>query len=178
MSARLVVLGLLRQGPLHGYELKRVIEEEMGDWTAIPFGSIYFALGKLRDEGSIAETAQGREGRRPEKTVYSITGKGREMFLALLRESLGSREVPRFELDQALAFSEALPKEEVAGFFRARVADLEGHRARLKAHEEAQTKSERVPLVAKGIFLHSELHLEAELAWSKAVLEALEGGKW
>jgi len=51
MSTRLVILGLLRERPLYGYEIKHVIEDHMGDWTSIAFGSIYFALGKLTEIG-------------------------------------------------------------------------------------------------------------------------------
>ena len=51
-NAHVVILGLLRQKPLYGYELKQIIEEYMGDWTDIKFGSIYFALSRLNDEGS------------------------------------------------------------------------------------------------------------------------------
>ena len=50
MSVRLVLLGLLLDGPKYGYELKHIIEDHMGDWTSIAFGSIYFALDKLSKE--------------------------------------------------------------------------------------------------------------------------------
>lgn len=35
----LAVLGILIRGPLHGYEIKQIIQREMGDWTNIAFGS-------------------------------------------------------------------------------------------------------------------------------------------
>ncbi len=50
MSTRLVILGFLRERSLHGYEIKQLIEDRMGDWTSIAFGSIYFALSKLAEE--------------------------------------------------------------------------------------------------------------------------------
>jgi DNA-binding PadR family transcriptional regulator len=178
MSARLVILGLLHHGPLHGYELKRLIEEEMGDWTAIPFGSIYFALGKLREEGSVVAREQEREGKRPEKTVYAITEKGKEVFLSLLRETLGSQEAQKFEIDQALAFSEALPREEVSAFFKARVGGLAEAIAQLARHEAEQMSAETIPPIARAIFLHGKLHLQAELDWSRTVLESIERGIW
>ena len=40
MSTRLVILGFLRRAPLYGYQIKRMIEQIMGDWTNIAFGSI------------------------------------------------------------------------------------------------------------------------------------------
>jgi DNA-binding PadR family transcriptional regulator len=49
MSTRLVILGLLRERSLHGYEIKHIIQDHMGDWTSIAFGSIYFALKNRRE---------------------------------------------------------------------------------------------------------------------------------
>lgn len=174
MSVRLVILGLLKQGPLHGYEIKRVIEEEMGDWAAIPFGSIYFALGKLREEGSIEENEVGRSGRRPEKIVFAITAKGEEEFLRLLRETLGGNERQRFEVDQALAFAESLPHDELAGYFRSRVAALEAASAALAAHAAERLGASETPPVARAIFSHGRFHLEAELSWARETLRAIE----
>ena len=62
MSTRLVILGLLRDRPLYGYEIKHIIEEHMGDWTSIAFGSIYFALNKLAEEDFIEKTGTTQEG--------------------------------------------------------------------------------------------------------------------
>ena len=67
MSTRLVILASLRDQPLHGYEIKQIIEEHMGDWTNIAFGSIYFALGKLAEEGMIEKIATEKEGNRPSR---------------------------------------------------------------------------------------------------------------
>jgi DNA-binding PadR family transcriptional regulator len=176
MSVRLVILGLLRKGPLHGYEIKHVIEQDMGDWLNIPFGSIYFALGKLRDEGSIREEQAERAGKRPEKTVYALTVPGEAEFLRLLRETLGGEDRPRFELDQALAFSEAIPRDELAQYFRRRVAALETALGTIADHERAQLGAAEVPRVARAIFSHGRFHLEAELAWARETLSAIESG--
>ena len=76
MSTRLVILGLLRERPLYGYEIKHIIEDHMGDWTNIAFGSIYFALKKLAEEGFVERAAVEREGNRPSRTVYQLTPAG------------------------------------------------------------------------------------------------------
>jgi DNA-binding PadR family transcriptional regulator len=177
LSVRLVILGLLRQESLHGYELKHIIGEHMGDWTRIPVGSIYFALGKLADEGKIRELSVEREGKRPEKTVYEITESGEEEFLSLLRECLGTSEREYHEIDLGLAFLDALKPKEAAALFRARVTLLEGEVLRLKKHKAESMKLSDVPPSAKAIFTHSQRHLEAELAWSREVLAELEAGR-
>ena len=87
LSTRLVILGLLQWRPLYGYEIKQIIEERMGDWTDIAFGSIYFALDKLTDEGLIERVSIEQKGNRPSRSVYEITDAGRTEFLNLLRQT-------------------------------------------------------------------------------------------
>lgn len=169
-----MLLGLLRDGPLHGYELKRILEEEMGDWADIAFGSIYFALGKLKDEGFVSTGAPEQEGRRPARIVYAITDSGRAEFLRLLRETLGSADRPRYGIDTAVAFLDALPRAEAASFFRERIVRLEAALRFLRAHEAEERARPGIPPAAAAIFAHSLFHLEAELAWSRQVLAGLE----
>ena len=87
MSVRMVILGLLRERPLYGYEIKHIIEDHMGDWTSIAFGSIYFALDKLAKERLVEKVSVEQDGKRPSRSVYEITDAGRKEFMHLLRES-------------------------------------------------------------------------------------------
>jgi DNA-binding PadR family transcriptional regulator len=176
MSVRLVILGLLRGEPLHGYEIKHIIEKHMGDWTNIPFGSIYFALGKLKEEGRIEESAVSKDGKRPAKTVFAITKEGREEFLRLLRETLGSTERQFYEIDLGLAFMDCLDPTEAAALFHGRVLALEAAVEALRAHEAEQMRSPDLPPSAKAIFSHGLAHREAELTWAREVLARIESG--
>jgi DNA-binding PadR family transcriptional regulator len=169
MSTRLVILGLLQDRPLHGYEIKHVIEDHMGDWTSIAFGSIYFALKKLTEEGMIEVAATERAGNRPSRTVYAVTDAGREEFLRLLRELWGHVERHYFAIDLGLFFADALPREEVAGFIDLRIEELRETLAYLAKHREESLADPHVPGRARFIFDHSREHLEAELAWTQAL---------
>lgn len=167
MSTRLVVLGLLQDRPLHGYEIKHVIEDHMGDWTSIAFGSIYFALKKLTEEGLIEVSATERTGNRPSRTVYALTDAGREEFLRLLRGLWGHVERQYFAIDLGLFFLDALSGEELAGFIDQRSDGLRETLAHLAKHREESLADPHVPGRARFIFDHSRAHLEAELAWTQ-----------
>jgi len=177
MSTRLVILGLLREQPLHGYEIKQIIEEHMGDWTSIAFGSIYFALGKLSEEGLIEMVATEKEGNRPSRSIYQITEAGRAEFLRLLREVWSEPERQYFAIDVALAFMNALPAQEVKGYLQKRVGQLEGLLHYLGSHEQEQMGQPEVPASAVAIFEHSRAHMAAELAWTKELLKKMERGQ-
>ncbi len=176
MSTRLVILGLLRDQPLHGYEIKQVIEEHMGDWTSIAFGSIYFALGKLSAEGLIEMIATEKTGNRPSRSIYQITEAGRAEFLRLLREVWSEPERQYFAIDIGLAFMNALPLDEIKVCLQRRVAEMEGALQYLDSHQQEQMLQPDIPLSAVAIFEHSRAHLAAELSWMRAVLKKIEQG--
>jgi len=72
-----VILSLLRERPMHGYEVMRALEEESGGcYTASP-GSVYPTLQMLEDRGYVGSDRE--DGKR----VYRITDEG----LAFLEES-------------------------------------------------------------------------------------------
>jgi DNA-binding PadR family transcriptional regulator len=177
MSTRLVILGFLRGQPLYGYEIKRMIEQIMGDWTNIAFGSIYFALKKLAEEGFVEKAATEQEGGRPSRTVYRITDAGREEFLRLLREVWDSVERQTFAFDIGLSFMSALPMEEVRGYLRKRVTHLEHVLQYLEAHQAEQLADEHVPdRLASAVFEHHRRHLQAELDWTRDLVQSVEQG--
>ena len=175
MSVKTVILGFLRYGPLHGYELKRRIEHDMGDWADIRFGSIYFALEKLTEEGFVTGETQESESNRPSRIVYTITDKGREEYLVLLRELWQDRTRTRHPLDVAIAFIRDLPEDEVRGYLRDRLAYLEQALAYVMQHEEETMAQPQVPRESRFIFSHTRYQLAAERDWTRAVLGELQG---
>jgi DNA-binding PadR family transcriptional regulator len=177
MSTRLVILGFLRGRPLYGYEIKQLIEHVMGDWTNIAFGSIYFALKKLADEEFVEKVGTEQEGSRPSRTVYQITDAGREEFMRLLREVWDDVEQQTFDFDIGLSFMGALPIEEVRDYLQKRVKHLEHVLQYLEAHQAEELADGHVPsALAATVFDHHRAHLNAELDWSRGLLENVEQG--
>lgn len=178
MSTRLVILGLLRERPLYGYEIKQIIEEHMDDWTSIAFGSIYFALSKLDGEGFIEKVATEKTGGRPSRSIYQITEVGRAEFLCLLRQVWGQVERHYFAFDVGLFFGDALPLEETKGYLQGRVAQLEDIVQYITAHRVEQLADEDVPRLAAAIFDHSLTQFQAELDWTRDLLDKVERGEY
>jgi DNA-binding PadR family transcriptional regulator len=147
MTVRLVILGLLRENPLYGYEIKQIIEEHMSDWTSIAFGSIYFALDKLAQEGFVEKVGVEQPGKWPSRSVYQITPAGRAEFLRLLRESWRSVERQYFDLDICLFFKDAIPDEEIEGYLRARRSALQTALAHIADHRDEQMIQPDIPPV-------------------------------
>ena len=64
-----VVLGLLREGDMHPYEMRRLIRERRDDrLVSIANGTFYHAVGRLERDGLIVRVGVDRQGARPERT--------------------------------------------------------------------------------------------------------------
>jgi DNA-binding PadR family transcriptional regulator len=70
-EVRLALLSLLDDGPAHGYELMKRLEDRSGGMYRASAGTVYPVLQQLEDEGLIR--AQDDEG----KKVYHLTDEGR-----------------------------------------------------------------------------------------------------
>ena len=171
MSTRLVILGILKNKSLHGYEIKHIIEEHMGDWTNIAFGSIYFALNMLNKEGYVEQDTVKKVGNRPSRSIYKITEKGKAEFLNLLRKTWESMERTYFPLDIAIAFSYNLPEKEIKEYIKKRIDYLEVTINLVKDEKKEHIGQNNVPKAAEYVFSHSEYHLEAEYNWLRDLLE-------
>ena len=178
MSVRLVILGLLRERPLYGYEIKQIIEEHMSDWTSIAFGSIYFALEKLADEKFVSKVEIEQAGKRPSRSVYEITHTGRDEFSRLLREAWQQIERQYFSIDVCLFFLESLPLEEVKRYLKIRQTGLQATLEHVRTHRNEQLSLPEVPRLAAAIFDHTLAHTQAELDWVSNLLNGLESGEY
>jgi len=121
-SIALIVLGLLDQGPLHPYEILRIMRKHRDD-LRVPtsVGSIYHAVERLEREGYVTALSTAREGARPERTTYEITDDGRAEHRRRTRELLRTvtPEYPAF--DVGLGQADALEAAEVVALLRERL---------------------------------------------------------
>ena len=174
MTVRLVILGLLRERPLYGYEIKQVIEEHMSDWTSIAFGSIYFALDKLAEEKFVEKVEVEQKGKRPTRSVYQITDAGREEFIHLLQESWQQFERQYFSLEICLFFLDSLPIGEVRKYLQTRQSTLQTALEQIQNHRAEQLALPEIPSLAAAIFDHTFVHTQAELDWVTDLLQKVE----
>lgn len=95
-STRLLVLGAVREsGPVHGYNLRRqLLSIGANEWANVTPGSIYNALKTLVRESLLEVVGTDRQGARPERTMYRLTGEGEKAFQRLLvaPESASARD--------------------------------------------------------------------------------------
>src|SRR5258708_191890 len=103
----LVLLSLLAEHPMHGYQANAELERrEIRDWANVSLPQVYYSLKKLRDEGLLraSETSEPLDG--PERSTFETTEKGREALAAALEQEdwTRKRDRPPFRTAMALAW--------------------------------------------------------------------------
>ncbi|WP_449313825.1 PadR family transcriptional regulator [Rhizobium sp. F40D2] len=162
--------------PLHPYRMQRLIKERGKDEVinVTQRASLYQTIQRLEREALIAQQKTVRDDKRPERTVYEITEKGRDVALAWIREMLSTltREYPEFPA--TISFLALLTPNDVLGLLEHRANAIESELRRIDGIlQEAQA----VP----RLFLLEMEYLRAlqatELSWVNAVVEDLRAGR-
>lgn len=145
----LVILGMLKDSPLHGYELRRRVRQQLGMFTRASFGSLYPALGRLLSIGAVKESIptanklsiptgslsaekaiwKSYGSKVPamrnskSKRIYEITPKGERLLDELLNNNWDSEDAKSFLV--RIAFGKYLSNAARLKLLRNRVAFVE-----------------------------------------------------
>jgi DNA-binding PadR family transcriptional regulator len=196
----LAILGLLKEQPLHGYELKKRLGDTLGFLWGVSYGSLYPALRRLERAGAIeiaapgseapasasapmpatgsidGETAAARLRRLPKPTrrtrkQYRLTPRGEEVFAELLTAD----DTPGVDEEKAFALKFAFCRH-LAG--DARLALLERRRAGLserlaQARESTPRRGDRY---LRSLAEHRTESTARDLAWLDELIAAERRG--
>jgi DNA-binding PadR family transcriptional regulator len=88
-DVKFALLELLRERPMHGYEIMKALEEKSGGFYTPSAGTIYPTLQMLADRGFV--TVQETEG----KKTYAITDAGRAFLAEQQKADEGFAGAPR-----------------------------------------------------------------------------------
>ena len=171
MTQELVLLGLLEEGPKHGYEIKRLITKIIETFTSIKTKSIYYSLRPMEKEGLEAKRVS-RAGRRPEKYIYHITKKGSGRFQELLRRSFLILERPFLNIDLSLYFLPFIKPKMALARLRTRLRGL----GRVKVWLEnmgRSLKKRNAPHHLQTIIQHNLELAKAEIKFTSRLVKTL-----
>ena len=164
------VLGLLHEGPTHGYELRRRLNTALGPFRALSYGTLYPALKGLLDRGLIAQTSDPvAPGSKRPRVVYELTAAGKEHFADLVaRTDASAWDDDGF--DVRFAFF-ARTEQDV------RLRILEGRRSRVqedleRVREAATRNRERIDAYTSALQRHGEETSEREVRWLSELIDA------
>ena len=169
MKVEIIILGLLSESNLYGYEIKKKIEEQLEDYIDIKFGSIYYAIKKAVDNGLVKKVGTEKENRNPERYVYEILPAGKKHYRRLLKRYFDSTLV-HFNIDITLMFFNSLQDDQKKSFIEERINHVgeKINSIKDKINNESVDNLEHSRI---QLFSYLLKHLEAELSWLKSESE-------
>lgn len=151
----LAILGVLKEQPMHGYELRHYLSFIVGHIWQLSYGTLYPALRRLERRGDLTKQTI-RDGRGPARHVYAVTSQGEASFVAMMTEVASPTEISdpqKFNL--RLIFFRHLPPD-------GRQALLARRLAFLRESRETLAEIEQIPSSALDRFRRALLSFHAE----------------
>jgi DNA-binding PadR family transcriptional regulator len=188
-SLELAVLGLLKEGPMHGYELQKRLSFTLGPLYAVSYGSLYPCLKRLKAAALVQEHAGEHKPRRRRKTVetkavrtiprrrkvYEVTPAGETFFFEQL-EFGAVYDTDRFQT--RFAFFRYLPREMRLRLLEHRKAYLEEKLSEFKG--TLQSTRDRMDAYSRSLIDHGVETTEQDIRWLEGLIDqerAAPGGR-
>jgi len=164
MKIEITILGLLMEGNLYGYEIKKKIVERLEDYVDIKFGSIYYAIKKSVDNGWVKRVGTEKESGNPERYVYEILPAGKKHYKKLLKQYFDTNFI-HFDVDIVLMFFDNLTEEQKEQFLEERTSLIKDKIDSIKEKIDKDVENSSY----RHILSYLEHHLKAELNWLKTL---------
>ena len=98
MSVKHGILAVLDRRSMHGYELRRELEGELGPDWAVNYGQIYSTLERLVRDGLVVQSDTVAVSDAPDRKLYTITPAGRTELRQWFLSPVAGAENRRDEL--------------------------------------------------------------------------------
>jgi DNA-binding PadR family transcriptional regulator len=170
----IVVLGLLAEEPMHGYDLlERFRARGMGFWTDVSRASVYQVLKRLEREGLVSGRAQeGSEG--PDRRIFRITRQGRDRLATGVAEEAAALVPLESRAGVALGFAHVVPASVARSAADARERALEDLIEAVRTElDRTASERDRGRAISTAMLRQQEALARAELAWLKTYRAAL-----
>ena len=169
----LLLLGLLLDRPMHGYELYQQIQSEGIDrWFSISAAGVYYSLRKLRDQGWVMES-RPTGGGSSRKATYHLTDEGRGAFFTAMEAELASHEESCLEYDLVIYLLNRFPWQRAIPQLEKRQAFLVEQAASVEAALTSEREDGSSPLVL-AILDHKLRFLEMERSWLAELVQSIQ----
>ncbi|QSF44444.1 PadR family transcriptional regulator [Paenibacillus tianjinensis] len=171
-----VILGLLNEESLSGYDIKKIVDDRLSFFWNESFGQIYPELKRLTSEGLIAVCTDALPMHSKQSIKYEITGPGRLELQEWLKSPV-EKELIRFEILLKLYFSNTNSsakmlehvKEFQTSHFRQQQL-FQQFEAQLKQNMDVHSNHRQILMVLS----FGQKMWEAYAAWSEETIRLLE----
>jgi DNA-binding PadR family transcriptional regulator len=164
MALGQVLLGILADGPAHGYDIKRTHDARFPGTRPLAYGQVYASLAKLAADG-LVEVAETHQGSGPERTVYALTGEGDAALRTWLDETESAGPYSADELVRKTVTALLLGADASGFLKRQRATHLKEMRDLVDEQATVEDTASRIAID------HTISHLDADLRWLETAAE-------
>jgi DNA-binding PadR family transcriptional regulator len=182
MYSEILILAMLRQGPRHGYEIKKDIDRALGGMVVLNNKTLYLALKHFEERGAVTRQVIPQEGK-PNRHIYELTERGTKLLHASLRDFPASQASNDAEFFTRVAFFDLLEGPEREAILTTRLAFLEGCLSYLQSMqhlaegEECAGASGLSMSPAQRVLAFHTRRIHDEYAWIATWLEEMRASR-
>ena len=167
----LIVLGFLKKESLSAYEIqKRVEYRNISKWVKISTPSIYKKVIQLEEKGLI-KSHLVKEGKMPEKAVYSLTEQGHREFEKLMQEISAKAVNIYLDFNAVIVNLDGLPPAGQTKCLSAIETNVKQLKACLEENMQAKENLPEIPDTGKAVLRQQLLLIEAIEKWITSLKE-------
>ncbi|MGZ4886636.1 MAG: PadR family transcriptional regulator [Candidatus Aminicenantales bacterium] len=176
-KSRFALLGLLSIRPMSGYDIRDFISKGLSHFWNESYGNIYPGLRRLTEEGLVTRKTERGKGS-PDRHVYSLTPRGRDVLLEWLQAETEEEPPVRSELLLKTFFGAQLDRMSLKAHIE-RFAEQQ--RTRLGRLRSTVVEIEKARMSDPNAFFwqltvqRGLIVAEARLRWAEETARALNG---
>lgn len=170
----LIVLGMLKKESLSAYDIQKLVEyRNISKWVKISTPSIYKKVIQLEAKGYISSHIE-KDGKMPEKTVYSLTDKGKKEFDKLMLE-ISCKPINIFlDFNAVIVNLASMPKEKQKECLENIESNITVLKSYLKENIEQKRNAEDVPATGMAVLNQQLILAQAIEEWIDSFKNSLE----
>ncbi len=169
VSVRHVILGLLTQQPMSGYDIKQLFESFSWLIGSPSYGSLYPALHELLDSELVAMEIIPNQDK-PARKEYHTTAKGKDVLCEWLQQP-ASCDTPLKPFLMRLMLADNHSREGLVSYLHQRRSHVVAYHADLEKRARDGGKADA--LGQQLVFNYGLAMADAELQWLDRILEQL-----
>lgn len=170
----LIVLGILKKESMSAYDIQKLVEyRNISKWVKISTPSIYKKVIQLEEKGYITST-QVKDGKMPEKAIYTLTDSGNSQFEKLMLE-ISLKPIYIFlDFNAVIVNLDSLSRENQ----RACLANIEDNIKTLKSYleenESLKKNAPEIPETGMAVLEQQLILIQAIETWIASMKERFE----
>lgn len=169
MYVEILILAHLSKQPAHGYEIKRNVEQTLGDTYAINNNQLYPTLRRFEEMGAITREVERQVGK-PDRHIYRMTDRGEEVLQGLLVDFPPEQARDEAEFQVRVAFFHLIELEARLAILRARQLELQRRLEHMHRSLEA-VRARPELMYSAHVVTFNQQQIQRELAWIAELMQ-------